>query len=352
MKRRSYGKWFAGTVLTMAIGAMTVIPTFASVGTVRLNVSNSYVTGTVVEPEISTRTSGVKVESVEWSKDPKDWKPGKRVYATITLSANDDFSASYSKRNCVISGATFSSASVDGNEMVVRAGYYPVVQLDMPESADWSTKSQTTAQWDKVAYAAGYQIRLYYNGTYLRTINASTNKMDLAEYMTKEGNYFYEVRATGSENDDNKYFKYGEYTLSEDMNLKDLGDTSGKWRSDTVGKKYQKQDGTYVNHAWHKIFGKWYYFDENGYMVTGWRLVGTTWYYMDQTGAMLTGWIQDNHVWYYLNNDGSMATGWVQRSPSEWYYFYPNGTLAVNANIDGYWVNEKGVWSANSLDGK
>lgn len=349
MKIKSCGKWFAGAIMTMMIGSMAVIPAFASVGTVRLNFSSSYATGEVEEPEITTKTSGVQIESVEWSKDPEIWKPGKRVYATITLSAKDSFSAAYSKKNCVISGATFSSASVEDDELVVRAAYYPVVQLDMPDNAGWSTKSQTTAQWDKVSYAEGYQVRLYCDGVCLRTINAATNKMDLAEYMTKEGNYYYEVRATGKDSSDNKYFKNSEYTLSEDTELKDLGDTTGKWKNDTIGKKYQKQDGSYVTNAWHKIFGKWYYFDENARMVTGWRLVGTTWYYMDQNGVMLTGWIQDNHVWYFLNNDGSMATGWVQRSPSEWYYFYPNGTLAVNADIDGYWVNEKGVWTANHL---
>lgn len=347
MKIKSCRKWFAGMIMTAAIGTMAVIPAFASVGTVRLTFTNSYETGEVLEPTITTRTSGVTVESIEWSKEVEDWKPGKRVQALVTLSANDDFSASYSKKNCIISGATFSSASVEGDELVVKANYYPVVELDMPESAEWSKTSPTVAQWDKVDYATGYQVRLYCAGDYLRTIQAATNKIDLAEYMTKEGNYYYEVRATGKDNDDQKYFKYSEYTLSEDMALQNLGDTTGKWRSYTEGKKYQTKDGNYVTNAWHKILGKWYYFDENSYMVTGWRLVGTTWYYMDQNGVMLTGWIEDNGIWYYLNNDGSMATGWVQRSPSEWYYFYPNGTLAVNADIDGYWVNEKGIWTSN-----
>ena len=65
-------------------------------------------------------------------------------------------------------------------------------ELEAPESAGWSKTVETKATWDKVEDATGYQIRLYYNDEYIQTIHADTTKEDLAEYMTREGWYYYE----------------------------------------------------------------------------------------------------------------------------------------------------------------
>ena len=40
---------------------------------------------------------------------------------------------------------------------------------------------------------------------------------------------------------------------------------------------------------------------------------------------------------------GAMATGWKQIG-GRWYWFYPNGAMAANTVIDGYELNENGVW--------
>lgn len=219
---------------------------------------------------------------------------------------------------------------------------FPALAAD----AGWSRLSENTASWEKVDSADGYQLRLYRDDTYLRTIKVTKNKVDLSEYLTKEGTYYYEVCAyfetDGRKND----VTYGSYTLSEDRIVDDLGDTDGRWRHFVDGKKYQKEDETYAEHGWYRISGNWYYFDENAFAATGWRLIDQNWYYMDADGVMQTGWIQVDDAWYFLNQDGAMATGWVQMKPGEWYYFYSDGTMAANAVIDGYAVNESGIWSA------
>ena len=346
MKNRRLVKWLTGACLTAALGAMIVFPALAGTETIKLVFSNSYEVGTILEPEVYTTTRGVEVESVEWGKDPSKWKPGQKVNVTVTLDSEQTFSSSYNAKSLKISGGSFVSAKRESGDLIVKAAYYPVVQLAAPESAGWSKQAENTASWKKVDYATGYQLKLYCEDRFIRTINTTTNKADLTEYMTQEGYYYYEVRATGKDTNDQRYFKDSEYTTSEDKELEDLGDTNGKWKNYTTGKKYVKENGAYATNEWCKIIGKWYYFDESSYMVTGWKQLGPVWYYMDQNGIMQTGWIQDNGVDYYLNKDGSLAIGWVQKTLTDWYYYYPNGTMAVNTVIDGYAVNEKGIWSS------
>lgn len=171
----------------------------------------------------------------------------------------------------------------------------------MPEEAGWSKASSYTASWDKVASADGYRIRLYRDMTYLKTIQTTKNKVNLSEYVTENGTYYYEVCAILDS-------EAGEYLLSDDLYVGDLGDTDGRWRHYVDGSKYQKEDETYVENGWYRILGKWYYFDENGFAVKGWRLVDSIWYYMDSEGVMQTGWVQVDDIWYYLNPDGSLKT--------------------------------------------
>ncbi|NFN81098.1 sugar-binding protein [Clostridium botulinum] len=119
------------------------------------------------------------------------------------------------------------------------------------------------------------------------------------------------------------------------------------------------------NNYWNKVNNDWLYV-ENGHTVTGWiKTVDNNWYHMDGNGLMQKGWIQDNNKWYhlssygnmdtgwfkeidgnwyYLNQDGSMKTGWFKNISGNWYYLNPNGSMATNTNINGYYINQYGIW--------
>jgi len=84
-------------------------------------------------------------------------------------------------------------------------------------------------------------------------------------------------------------------------------------------------DGTLKVSEWFKVDGKWYWSNSNGGMVVGWAKVDGKWYFFNQGNAMMTGWVKSNGLWYYLTESGAMAT---------------------NTTIDGYKVNENGVWVA------
>ena len=162
------GKWYekkglAGVLIAAALGVVTAFPVLAAgntVSSVRISFTDNLEVGEILEPAVASKTSGISIDSVTWGKDREKWTPGKKVAATITLSVDDDreFASSYGSKSCKISGADFSSAKGSGNKLTVIAHYYPVVELDAPETAGWSVGNKYKAVWKKADYATGYQI--------------------------------------------------------------------------------------------------------------------------------------------------------------------------------------------------
>lgn len=111
--------------------------------------------------------------------------------------------------------------------------------------------------------------------------------------------------------------------------------------------------------GWAYVNGKWYYMDPSagGLMIdSGWKHFGNSWYYFRSDGSMATGWIKAGGDWYYTNQDGIMLSGW-QQIGTYWYYFYkqndpyggPQGAMAYNKNINGFWVDSNGRWITQDL---
>lgn len=129
--------------------------------------------------------------------------------------------------------------------------------------------------------------------------------------------------------------------------------------------------------GWNQINNTWYYFyPDNGYeapmgaAATGWQVIGGYYYFFNNQGAMQKGWLNQVGRWYYLNTvqgsiegamlkglftrngqtyltgeDGVMLTGW-QKVDGHWRYFNQDGTMVVNKVIDGYQLDEDGVWQS------
>ncbi|MCI8454605.1 MAG: N-acetylmuramoyl-L-alanine amidase family protein [Lachnospiraceae bacterium] len=341
------GRMFMGAAAFMLAVICRAGAAYAAdtVSTVRLDFTDRYEVGVIMEPEIGSWNSDVEVESVAWSKNVEDWKPGTKVTATVTLSSDKEFLSSYGSRTLRVNGAMAQSAkrASDGT-LVVKASYYPVVQLDSPDGTGWSSQDQTKATWKSVEYATGYEIRLYRDNYFVRTIDATGSSKDLSAYMNKEGVFYYEVRAVGRDADDKKYRKSSGYLTSSKQVIADLGLSDENWRNYSAGRKYMAEDGDFVTNRWEKISGKWYYFNEEGFAATGWKKLGETWYYLDEAGRMLTGWQEIEGIRYYLNEDGAMAVGWIEPEPGKWYYLNADGSMAHDTVIDGRKLNGAGYW--------
>ena len=152
---------------------------------------------------------------------------------------------------------------------------------------------------------------------------------------------------------------------------------AGAWSQADGSWRYQKDDGSYARGWMQSTDGKWYYFctgeeagDTAGSMQgAGWRVIGPYYYYFNEDGSMYTGWLKQNGKQYYLNTvdnslKGALFTGWIKRDgktyfadsngeiaegwcqiDGNWYYFYPeSGELAYNTVINGFHVNQDGIW--------
>ena len=68
-------------------------------------------------------------------------------------------------------------------------------------------------------------------------------------------------------------------------------------------------------------------------MAVGWRYLDTS----------------EGRFWHYFSGSGTLMLGW-QQIDGKWYYFYGEsgaryGAMASDTYIDGYYVDENGVWT-------
>jgi hypothetical protein len=216
-------------------------------------------------------------------------------------------------------------------------------KLGETEEAYWDKGGAAIARWKTVDKAKEYQVRLFEDGdTHVKTVTVSSAKADLSSYMQDGHWYYFEVRAVPKSGQ--KSYTSGEWVESDEYEAKGLGDTQGKWRTYSQGKKYQKADQSYGANEWYLVQGNWYYFNEEGYVLTGWQQISGKWYFFSSEGIMQTGWLEDGGSRYFLDSDGSMATGWKQVYPGQWYYMDDQGKMVSGTEVDGYRLNETGLW--------
>ena len=128
------------------------------------------------------------------------------------------------------------------------------------------------------------------------------------EYMGREGNYHYEIRAVGKTTNDAKYRKSSEYNPLRPATWMTWVTRRAAGRIHADGKKYVDENGQIVTSpvgtgsSEHGSISM-----KNGYMATGWRMVNNKWYYLGSDGKMVTGWKQIGGVWYHMDADGAMA---------------------------------------------
>lgn len=342
-------KTLVGLMAGLAVvGAAFTVYGAVSISNLSISVKGATEEGVIHEPEISVSPSSCEISEISWSKPVEDWKPGKAVFATLTITAAGDreFEKSYKSNKCSVTGADFRSASADKEDpsvLEVSIRYMPTVKLGTTEEAGWSDEKKTRASWKKVPYATMYEVRIYQDDTWVSTIETQGTSVDLSSKIKSEGDYYYEVRAKGKTVEERKYIITGEYVTSEDsltMDSQELGEIGGNWQNYQEGRKYRLADGSSPVSQWLLIMGKWYYFNEHGFTVVGWFQDAATgiWYFMDDWGSLVTGWKEVQGVWYYFNQDGQMQTGWLQPTPGEWYYLNPDGSMAVNTVIDGIYI--------------
>ena len=133
--------------------------------------------------------------------------------------------------------------------------------------------------------------------------------------------------------------------LSRYIKLMITPETAQGFAMDDAGKYRYYKDGKALTGK-QTLNGMVYFFDESGVLQTGWVKDGNRWRYYDGAKAH-KGWLHlktdGEEKIYYLNKEALLESGKWVKIDGKWYYFYTDGTLAVNTQIDGYEVDSKGV---------
>lgn len=367
----------------------------------------SYLNGTnstdVEDGEICILNSNSKysITDVEWvTSTSKTMEvgdtPTMKVYLTPNSVGDDDyaFKGTYRSSNVTVKSGDFVSASKSGDELIVKLKVEAIGgDFAAPEDAYWKNNAKGTAKWEEPEEGGTgrYEVVLRRGNSKVTTIETSGTSYNFYPYMTREGTYSFRVRTIAKTTSEEKYGDKSDWVESDEIYLakEDVSDGSGQqgsasdgivnssgaavnagWRQWNNAWYYYYPDGTYQKDSWKKINDKWYLFQSDGKMLTGWQNRSGQTYYLTENGDMVTGWILAGNRWYYLNRtpdayegcmlrnmwqiidgntycfgaDGAMLEGWNQVD-GNWYYFYPGaGSKAVNTYIDGFYVNQDGIW--------
>ena len=133
--------------------------------------------------------------------------------------------------------------------------------------------------------------------------------------------------------------------------------SSGTWRKDDTGRRYEYANGTYAKGSlktnedgtstlyvgWAKVGSSWFAFDADGYMMQDWvyDAASSYWYYCDAGSGMKRGWLYTavDDCWYYLDpGNGEMHTGWSTIDGKRYYFSeMHNGTYHQDP-ATGKWI--------------
>ena len=274
------------------------------------------------------------VTDVDIVNDDGEWVDGDVPRVEITLEADSDYYfAAMSKSKVSLKGDKakyVTSRREDSSSTLIVTVKLADLEGTMEiENAAWENDNSPVAAWEETSGAVSYQVRLYRGDKSVGSSVSTTNLYyNFASSITREGEYYFKVRAVNSNNKKGDWYESDYIYVDEEMlaNIKagnynsTSNSTSGNttntpggstqqasWIKDSVGWWYRFADGTYPTNGWLQINNQWYCFDSVGYMRTGWIQAGNNYYYCDLTnGNMLTNtWTPDN---YYVDANGI----WVQ----------------------------------------
>ena len=116
------------------------------------------------------------------------------------------------------------------------------------------------------------------------------------------------------------------------------------WKCNSTGWWVEDTDGWYPTDQWQKIDGVWYYFKPDGYMAMNEYYNG---YWFNSDGSWddqyLLSWKVNSTGWWVEDISGWWpSSSWLKIS-GYWYYFNASGYMVTNQYVDGYWIGSDGV---------
>ena len=318
-------------IASIALAAAMISTMFASVAMAATYKKINKVSITVVghiqpedkigeeEIEITTGGGNYSFDYYEATNAGFSWTSDDTPTLKIYLNADDGYQFNISKASQItLNGATYKSATRESSATVL------VVTVVMPslanqvlpvEQATFAGESGECS-WDAVTNAGSYEVKFMRGNTTLGGVQTvTTNSYNGRQYMTKEGEYYFKVKAY-NKNDtsvSSTWTESNRVTISRaqaDANKASqlAAQSNGSWNNDSKGWWFTLSDGSYPKSAWRYINNEWYYFLADGYMAKGWTEIGGKWYYMDPTNGNMWKNVKTPDG-FELDINGAMITG-------------------------------------------
>ncbi|MCR4846262.1 MAG: hypothetical protein K5865_05955, partial [Eubacterium sp.] len=116
------------------------------------------------------------------------------------------------------------------------------------------------------------------------------------------------------------------------------------WANDSTGWWVEDTSGWYPTDSWQKIDGVWYYFKPDGYMAMGEYFNG---YWFNKDGSWdetyLLSWKSNSTGWWVEDISGWWPSNTWLKIDNYWYYFNSSGYMVTSQYVDGYWISSDGV---------
>ena len=325
--------------LSMMVGASLMASVFAGsalaaedrekITSVSLTIDSSIEAGDdSCDVSVTANGSNYEVTDVEVTNDDGEWVSGDSPIIEITLEADDDYYfASMSSSKVTLKGddADYKSSRREDSSstLIIKVELEELEGSLEVEDVSWDGDDSPIARWEDTDGAKSYQIKLYRGSSSVgSTVTTSSESYNFAGSITREGEYYFKVRAVDKNSNKGEWVESDYLYVDEDL-LEDIQSGSystststttssspssapaAGWILDNVGWWYRFSDGSYPTNGWLQINGIWYCFDTVGYMRTGWIQAGNAWYYCDHnSGAMLTNtttpdgyYVDANGVW-------------------------------------------------------
>ena len=254
------------------------------------------------------------IADAEWvTSESKDMTIGEEPKMKVWLSPGSDgdtdyyFRGSYGSSNVTVSGGTYSSASRDGDDLVVTLRIKPIKgTYGAPEEAYWADSGLGKARWKKSeeASSGAYEVVLYRGNSQVTRLDAyKGTSYNFYPYMTKEGVYSFKVRTVPYTDTEKQYGKKSEWTESDEMYISKDHVSDGKGQGDTGGGSAGSgPSGSTITSdqvGWIEQGGNWYFrYPDGTYLTNNWLTLQDCWYRFDSNGVMLTGWQYLDGQWY------------------------------------------------------
>lgn len=328
---------------------------------------------------VTSEDDRFRISGAEILNDDDDWIGGMTPRVSVELyAARGYYFSTTSKSIFTLSGdearVTSARREDDQTTMIVTLKLGKLENGDLTVTgAEWDGE-HGTASWDENPNAKYYQVRLYRDDKSLTgSRTAYDTYYEFGSYITRKGDYYFEVRAVGSGSESGDWESSDTWYVS----AREADDISDSYESSS------SSHGSYGPGGWTPAEGHGHSggpgvtsggpgvtsggpgvsSGNGGPGVSGsasggpgmqgittsngnhWCLDQTGWWFQFSDGSWPKNcWAQINGKWYCFGDNGYMRSGWIEWY-GKWYYTDPSGAMLVNAKTpDGYYVGGDGAW--------